>query len=664
MLIGYYFKNLSIFFTFIYIVSDSVYYEYLPYAYAELALEKQNSYLIFVNFNLNTFLEDLYNDVLVSIFSDFSVYCYFVFGIFFFLITTVISYLYLMHLGLYGVFMLNLISIFVMWLCFIFTFMDILTNDTYYYIELFNWMYLNSNYRVNFSFYVDFVSISFSFLTTTIALFVYVYTFAYFRYEPLVERLILFLNSFILSMVVLVSSGNMIVLFLGWEMIGMTSFFLINFWSSRIGTLKAAFKAYSFNKLSDAFIFLSILLIFNTCYSLDIPVILNSIHLYSQYTINFGYISFNFIDILAYSFIGAAFIKSAQFGAHIWLPDSMEAPVPASALIHSATLVSAGIYLLLRFSPIFQMSVNSFYIISFFGAFTAFYGGWVSSFQSDLKKILAYSTISHCGFLMVVYTSFIPEYTILYLYIHGFFKATVFLSVGNVIRFNRNIQDFRKMGGYYKYLPFDSIMCFLCLINLCGLPFTYGYYIKHLLFVGLSQYKLFYFILWSLLFVGAVIGLFYSFRLYYYTFFDIKKGKKAHYIQSNRKVLNSEFYSNTSLLGNISILSLFIASYIFSYILFYNMLNVNTNSGLLVDGEYNITFFNYFIEFKTLFLNGSFLNTIVIFLMLTIIFSTWRLNLNYWSSINFLFLFVTFLIIFSTIILIINYIILFICYTI
>jgi NADH:ubiquinone oxidoreductase subunit 5 (subunit L)/multisubunit Na+/H+ antiporter MnhA subunit len=172
----------------------------------------------------------------------------------------------------------------------------------------------------------------------------------------------------------------------------------------------------------------------------------------------------------------------------------MEAPVPASALIHSATLVSAGIYLLLRFSPVFQLSVASQYTIILIGSLTAFYGGWVSAFQSDLKRILAYSTISHCGFLMVVFTSFVPEYTILYLYVHGFFKAAVFLSVGNVLRFNRNIQDFRRMGGLYKYLPFDSIVCFLCLMNLAGLPFTFGYFIKHLLFVGLSTHFLLYFI--------------------------------------------------------------------------------------------------------------------------------------------------------------------------
>jgi len=580
------------------------------------------------------FFENALTQAIESVFSDYLNYPWFVFGFSLFFLTTIFSLLSLSFLGLYGVFLLNLASVIVMWLTLLVTFIDIISNNAYYYIELGNWMFLNTNFRVNFSFFIDFVSISFSFLTTSIAICVYTYTFAYFRYEPLVERLLLFLNLFILSMVLLVSSGNVIVMFLGWEMIGMTSFFLINFWSSRIGTLKAAFKAYSFNKLSDVFIFLSIILMYNVFYSLDITVILNSIHYYTQYDINFGFLSVSFIDTLAFSLLGAAFIKSAQFGAHIWLPDSMEAPVPASALIHSATLVSAGIYLLLRFSPIFQLSVPSYYTIIIIGSITAFYGGWVSAFQSDLKRILAYSTISHCGFLMVVFTSFIPEYTVLYLYIHGFFKAAVFLSVGNVLRFNRNIQDFRRMGGLYKYLPFDSIACFLCLMNLSGLPFTFGYFIKHLLFVGLQSNPIVYFLVWSFLFVGAVIGLFYSFRLYYYTFFDIKKGKKAHYIQSNRLVLKSTHFSNSSLAGNLAIVFLFVSSYIVGLYIFNNFLNISKNSGLSVDGEYYINIYSTFIEYSTVLLNGGIINNVVIFLIITIVFSKWRYSNNYWQSIS------------------------------
>lgn len=224
----------------------------------------------------------------------------------------------------------------------------------------------------------------------------------------------------------------------------------------------------------------------------------------------------------------------------------MEAPVPASALIHSATLVSAGIFLLLRFNFFFDHSPISRLIICLVGAITAFYGGLTSMYQSDTKKILAYSTISHCGFLMVLVSFHIIEFTLLYLYIHGFFKAAIFMCIGNVNRLNKNNQDFKQMGLFYKFLPFEGIMCAIGLLNLAGLPFSLGFFIKHLLFVAINfNYSLYYFILLNLIF-GAFTGLFYCSRLYYYVFFDFKKNKNSIYYLYTRKNLNSIFYSNTT----------------------------------------------------------------------------------------------------------------------
>lgn len=628
-MIGLYIIQSFILLLFLFLLLNINFIKYYSYDITFSLLELNNDLRFDVNFFENSIIQ-----IYQSLTFDYLSYPLFFFGFLMLFISTCISLLFISYLGLYGVFIFNLVSIFLMWFFILFTFIDIISFNSYYYIEVGNWMFLNSNFRVNFSLFIDFVSISFSFLTTSIALCVYIFTFSYFRYEPLVERLLLLLNLFVLSMVLLVSSGNLIVLFLGWEMIGMTSFFLINFWASRIGTLKSAFKAYSFNKVSDVFIFFSCLLLYNTTFSLDIPTIISSIHLYINHDLHIGFITLPIIDVVSFSFLGAAFIKSAQIGAHIWLPDSMEAPVPASALIHSATLVSAGIYLLLRFTVIFQLSTYSYYLILIMGSITAFYGGWVSAYQSDLKRILAYSTISHCGFLMVVYTTFIPEYTVLYLYVHGFFKAAVFLSVGNVLRFNRNIQDFRRMGGLYKYLPYDSIACFLCLANLSGLPFTFGYFIKHLLFVGLSSNLFFYYTAWSFLFIGAIIGLFYSFRLYYHTFFDIKKGKKVHYVQSNRNILNSKFFSNSSFGGNIAIAVLFIISYIVNFYLMISFLNLNINSGISVDGEVSLNIFTTFVEYSTILINGCLINSVVILLIISILFSVWRYSIKYWFILN------------------------------
>ena len=156
----------------------------------------------------------------------------------------------------------------------------------------------------------------------------------------------------------------------------------------------------------------------------------------------------------------------------------MEAPVPASSLIHSATLVSAGIFLILRFYPIIEFSCYGGVVLSVIGSVTASYGGIVASYQADVKRVLAYSTISHCGFLIVLCSFNIQEYTILYLYVHGFFKAAVFMCIGNVIRFSKNQQDFRRMGMYSKYLPFECFCVFICLFNLAGLPFSICFFYK------------------------------------------------------------------------------------------------------------------------------------------------------------------------------------------
>ena len=559
-----------------------------------------------------------------------------------FLFTTIFSLLSLSYLGLYGVFVINFISIILFWISMLFYFDSIMSKNVFYYINLGKWMYLSSGYRVSFDLLIDSTSISFSFLTLTIGMCVYIYTFSYFRYEPLVERLMLFLNSFMISMILLVSSGNFIVMFLGWELIGLTSFFLINFWSTRIGTLKAAFKAFSFNKISDLFLFFAILIIFNTTFNLDIVSFNNQVYLYENFNIEIFYFSINLIEIISFFFISCAFIKSAQLGAHIWLPDSMEAPVPASALIHSATLVSAGIYLLLRLTPLFELSYYAYYVIPTMGAITAFYGGIVSAFQSDTKKTLAYSTISHCGFLMVAYSTGVIEYVILYLYVHGFFKAATFLCMGNVNRFNRNIQDFKRMGGFYKYLPFECYSSFVCMINLSGLPLTLGFYIKHLLFIGLNNSYFIYYIIFSSLILGATAGVFYSYRLFYSIFFDVKKGKKTIYLQANRKNLNSKFYTNTSLASNIAIFILVIISYLTTLYLynlvlnkFYSLSDIKT---LNINNAYS-----YFYQPDLNFLNNvSILNWIIIILIISVLFLNWRQTYYFTTSIDVLGKFILF----------------------
>lgn len=462
------------------------------------------------------------------------------------------------YFGLYGAFILTIIPLFFAWFYSIVSLINIYQNSEVIFIAGFKWFYLPGTAQINFDILLDKLSITYTALILSIGLCVLTYTFSYFRYEPHVERLFLFINLFMTSMCILVIGGNLFVLFLGWELIGLTSFFLINFWSTKIATLKAAFKAFLFNKISDLGILIFIMLNLLIMGEYNILILNATFSNFIDYTVNVVGFHISYIEFLTFFLMLSAFIKSAQFGFHIWLPDSMEAPVPASALIHSATLVSAGVFLLLRFSFLVELTSIVLYWIMLISSITAALGGIGACFQSDAKRILAYSTISHCGFLIFLSCFFNLEVVLLYLCVHGFFKALVFMCVGNVIRFARNYQDFRYMGGFYKFLPFETSMTLIGLINLGGLPFSFGFFIKHYTLLTIFDFNNL-FIKVNLL-IGMFSGLIYSYRLYYYVFFDTKKAKKAIYTAASKSNLKSIYYSNTTLASNIAITSLLIIS--------------------------------------------------------------------------------------------------------
>lgn len=601
--------------------------------------------------DISSFYYDLFNsitewqlgllDLIMNFFVDFFytefTQPYFLYFGYLFIFSTIVSFILMSHLGLYGVFCLNLITIVMFWLSTVIYIDDFFLENYSFKINFGKWFSILLSYDVYFELFIDSISYSFMLLTISIATFVYIYIFSYFRYDANVERLILFINSFVISMIILVTSGNFFVMFLGWELIGLTSFMLINFWSTRISTLKSAFKAYTFNKFSDVCILIGVILCFITVNDVNISVFNNQISLYVDYYITIFNTDISIIELISFFFISSAFVKSAQFGGHIWLPDSMEAPVPASALIHSATLVSAGVFLLLRLTPLFELSHYAYIVIPVVGSFTAFFGGLCAAYQSDIKRILAYSTISHCGFLMVCFSTYVPEFTILYLYIHGFFKASVFLCAGNIIRFSRNYQDFRRMGGFWKYLPFECFSSFICLINLSGLPFTIGFYIKHLILIGAGMdIKMINFILINIL-GGAIFGIIYSYKFFYYVFFDIKKAKKIIYLQANRSVLKSYYYSNTSLAANIAISGLIIVSYITSLYLLNMFLNhTSIGEGLDIYSIYNTLYNEFNIPTNALLNNIGYFNWLLIIIIIAVCITSWR---NVHKSYNLLRLF-------------------------
>ncbi len=548
---------------------------------------------------------------------------FFYFGSLFFF-TVIISWLFFSYLGLYGIFKLNFITLFLFWVSLLCTAQSIFVNQTIYVIKLCSWVFLSTNFKLDYYFLVDTISFSFMLLTTTIALFVFIYAFSYFRYEPLVDRFLLFILSFVISMIFLVLSGNTIMLFLGWELIGFTSFCLINFWTTKAATLKSAFKAFTFNKVSDFFMFMFLVSTFSVYYTFDILSINQQVYKYEFLVIYIFGTPINFLEFVAFMLIGAAFIKSAQFGGHAWLPDSMEAPVPASSLIHSATLVSAGIYLILRFNFIFDATQYSKLIIPVVGSFTAAYGGVCAAAQSDIKKTLAYSTISHCGFLMVLCATEMNEFTILYLYVHGFFKAGVFMCVGNVLRITRGYQDTRRMGGLLKYLPFEYFCAIIGVLNLAGLPFTFGFFIKHLLLISLDTHIYIYYFVMTHSLIGAFSGLFYSYRIINYTFGDFKKGQKVLYNNLNRSSYNSLFYTNSSLAATLSIFFLFISSYVITYFMFNSFMSGNYLFSDYINTTILTNYYSTTSTFSGYLLNFSYINLTVVTIFIALFFSRYR----------------------------------------
>lgn len=360
------------------------------------------------------------------------------------------------------------------------------------------------------------LSFFFILLVATIGLATNIYTLNYFKNEADELSFLWILNGFIASMMFLVISGNFYSIFLGWELIGLTSFFLINFWHVRRGTLKSSLKAFTFNLVSDIFLLASFIFFYLVTNSTNINILFCKSYIYNFY--NDPYLVYG-----VYMLIISAGIKSVQICGHLWLPDSMEAPVPASSLIHSATLVSAGVYLLCKFS-FFIQGCGLVSLLSFIGCVTAAYGGVVAASQTDLKKLLAYSTMSHCGFLWVLASCGDLYPVIVYLYLHGFLKAVTFFCSGSFIR-SQGTQDSRLMGIGSITQRLDSMFFIFSSANLAGLPMTLGYFYKFFFFTFfvLSTHSL---LNTGLLLIGMLSSLFYFYRLVYFVIFDYYKNTK------------------------------------------------------------------------------------------------------------------------------------------
>ena len=356
--------------------------------------------------------------------------------------------------------------------------------------------------------YFDHITNSMLLLITMVSFLVHLFSTSYMDGDPHITRFMGYLSLFTFFMIILVTANNIVQMFIGWEGVGLTSYLLINFWYTRIQANKSAIKAMVVNKVGDVGFLLGIvslwhisgLLKFNTFINLTIFPNLE--------------ILLNWINVML---IIGVMAKSAQIGLHTWLPDAMEGPTPVSALIHAATMVTAGVFLIIRISPMLESTPLILLLVIFLGALTAFMSGTIGLVQSDLKKVIAYSTCSQLGY-MVMICGFSHYYCgLFHLFNHGFFKALLFLSAGSIIHAVNNEQDMRKIGGVKFTLPLSYICIVVGSLSLAGLPFLTGFYSKDLLLELVYQNHFLSFALWLGL-LTTLLTAFYSFRLISYTF--------------------------------------------------------------------------------------------------------------------------------------------------
>ena len=377
----------------------------------------------------------------------------------------------------------------------------------------------SGNLSLDWSLQLNLLTASMVLMVNLVSSLIHIYSVGYMEKDPKKILFMAYLSLFTFFMLFLVSSSNLLQLFLGWEGVGLTSYLLIGFWNYKEKANSAALKAFIVNRVGDAGLLLALFttfVVFGTLNISEIKLLINSQNESIFNFLGFDIHSLTLISLLL--FIGCMG-KSAQFGLHIWLPDAMEGPTPVSALIHAATMVTAGVFLLIVMSPLLESSEFSLNFILIVGSITCIFASSVAVFQNDIKRIIAYSTCSQLGYMFMAIGS--SAYTLAYFHLlsHAFFKALLFLGAGSVIHSMSDEQDIKKMGGLYNKIPLTYITMLIGSLSLVGLPFLSGYYSKDLILeiIYLNDYEYsFYFFLMGV--IGVLFTSIYSLRLLVYVF--------------------------------------------------------------------------------------------------------------------------------------------------
>ena len=408
-------------------------------------------------------------------------------------------------------------------------------NNTYGNYKIFEWI-SSGNFIANWSINIDPLSSIMLVVVTFVSALVHIYSIGYMSHDPHKPRFMSYLSLFTFSMLVLVVSDNFLQLFFGWEGVGLCSYLLIGFWYKKESANNAAIKAFIVNRVGDFGLAIGIFLIFFYFGTINFKEVFDlAPQFLEKKIVFFGFESSLITLICLFLFIGAMG-KSAQFLLHTWLPDAMEGPTPVSALIHAATMVTAGVFLVVRCSPLFEYSQTALNLVTIVGMITAIFAASVALVQNDIKKIVAYSTCSQLGYMFFAAGVGAYHVAMFHLFTHAFFKALLFLGSGSVIHAFKDEQDIRNMGGVRKKLPYTYIFMLIGTLALTGFPFLSGFYSKDAIieFAYLRNSTLGNY--------AATIGIFTAFLTSIYSWRLIFKTFHGQY--NNKKVLINETHES------------------------------------------------------------------------------------------------------------------------
>jgi NADH-ubiquinone oxidoreductase chain 5 len=449
------------------------------------------------------------------------------------LLGSIVSGFFGRKIGVSGAQIITCTSVIVTTLLAIVAFFEVGLNNIPVSINLFRWIDSES-LNVLWGFHFDSLTVSMLIPVLIVSSLVHIYSIGYMSHDPHNQRFFSYLSLFTFMMIILVTANNFLLMFVGWEGVGICSYLLVSFWFTRIAANQSSMSAFLTNRVGDCFLTIGMFAILWSFGNID----------YSTVFSLAPFINENIVTIIGICLLIGAMAKSSQVGLHVWLPMAMEGPTPVSALIHAATMVTAGVYLLMRTSPLIEYSSTVLILCLWLGAITTVFSSLIGLFQQDIKKVIAYSTMSQLGMMVIAVGLSSYNVALFHLVNHAFYKALLFLGAGAVIHAVADNQDFRKYGGLRPYLPLTYSVMLIASLSLVAFPFMTGFYSKD--FILESAYGQFYFsgtVVYFIATIGAMFTTLYSVKVLYLTFLTNPNGPIVNYRNISAE---SKFYSELS----------------------------------------------------------------------------------------------------------------------